>query len=580
MNSKDTDRTLPSQWLILIALLQGLALLLLHQAIEFKVWPHDQPQWLFSFYSVAVVGPLMLLLALEKGNTLRLISWILPFTLLAATLGYYIGWQASPWEYIDPFSLLFCYVSTLTLLTFKVLLHAQSHITHATFHYSALFRFSWRNFFTLSLSLLFMGLVWGALMLWAALFKAIDIDFFYDLFTESWFYYPALALSHGFGVLIFRRQITVIDTITALLQALMKFLLVLLVIVGILFLTTLLFTGLAPLWGTGKGSTLILCLQALMLFTLNGVYQDNTEARPYPLWLHRLIYVGIALLPIYSAISFYGLSLRVDQYGWTVSRLWGYFIWAFLAALSLGYLVSIVRLRDRWLELLSRVNIGMGLALIAGLTLANTPLLDFRKITTSSQINRFHAGESELNRWDLLHFRRQLGRPGYLALQQLREEIKDEQPDVALRITSTYRDRSHRIPQAEFDGPAFLLLLRQHHHGDIPEEVIDHVLNWAEKSLRNPQDVQSAHLIPADMNNDGQAEYVLIVVREWWNTAMLFHPAEDGWKATAMGIISIGTNKEHDALTLGLTTGDITPQEPTWRELRIGDDIILRARSD
>jgi hypothetical protein len=124
-----------------------------------------------------------------------------------------------------------------------------------------LFLWSWRNFLTLSLAVLFAGSFWLLLMLWAALFKAINIDFFSDLFEQRWFYYPAIALANGFGIIIFRKLTYIIDTITRLQQALIKFLLVLLSLVSLLFLGALPFTGLEPLWESG-GSSLILWMQA------------------------------------------------------------------------------------------------------------------------------------------------------------------------------------------------------------------------------------------------------------------------------------------------------------------------------
>ncbi len=138
----------------------------------------------------------------------------------------------------------------------------------------------------------------------------------------------------------FRKLTHIIDTITRLQQALIKFLLVLLSLVSLLFLGALPFTGLEPLWESG-GSSLILWMQALILFFVNAVYQDEPDNWPYSVWLHRFIYISIAILPVYSLISFYGLSLRIDQYGWSLSRFWAYLIWFLLAIvcyrLCMGY---------------------------------------------------------------------------------------------------------------------------------------------------------------------------------------------------------------------------------------------------
>ena len=55
--------------LLLIALLQGLALLLLHQALQLQHRPYPHWPWLLALYSVALVTPAMLLLGLRaQGN--------------------------------------------------------------------------------------------------------------------------------------------------------------------------------------------------------------------------------------------------------------------------------------------------------------------------------------------------------------------------------------------------------------------------------------------------------------------------------------------------------------------------------
>ena len=347
LNQQDKSTPLPSKLMILISLMQGLGLLYLHQAIELHYWPHGQPEWLFAFYSVMFIWPIMLLLGLDQNNGRAMVKVTLPFALLSGLLGYYIGHQVTPIEHIRFNALLFSFVLTMAIATFKALMYSQQWARGERVTYSALFLWSWRNFLTLSLALLFAGSFWLLLMLWAALFKAINIDFFNDLFEQRWFYYPAIALANGFGIIIFRKLTHIIDTITRLQQALIKFLLVLLSLVSMLFLGALPFTGLEPLWESG-GSSLILWMQALILFFVNAVYQDEPDNWPYSVWLHRFIYISIAILPVYSLISFYGLSLRIDQYGWSLSRFWAYLIWFLLALFAIGYVWGIAKYRDSW----------------------------------------------------------------------------------------------------------------------------------------------------------------------------------------------------------------------------------------
>ena len=173
-----------------------------------------------------------------------------------------------------------------------------------------------------------------------------------------------------------------------------------------------------------------------MLFFVNGVYQDDPGARPYPLFIHRLVYLAVALLPIYSIISCYGLYLRVEQYGWSIDRCWAVLIWAMLALFILGYLWGIVLRRDQWITTLDTVNIFMGLAVLFLMLLVNTPLLDFRKITLASQLARLESGSVQADAFDYGYIYSSLARPGYEALQRLSEAFAATHPDLARVITA------------------------------------------------------------------------------------------------------------------------------------------------
>ena len=51
------EQRYPTRLMLLTALLQGLALLLLHQSIDFAFWPATAPQWLFAAYALVIIGP-------------------------------------------------------------------------------------------------------------------------------------------------------------------------------------------------------------------------------------------------------------------------------------------------------------------------------------------------------------------------------------------------------------------------------------------------------------------------------------------------------------------------------------------
>ena len=538
----------------------------------FDFWPSNQPQWLFCFYTLVVVAPVTLLLSLEKGLELKLALRLGAFALVAAALGFYAGLQAIPLEQISYQPVLFAFIFSMLLASFKALLYIQQQAFGVPLSYSALFLHSWRNFLTLGLSLLFTLAVWAVLMLWAALFKVIQIDFFDDLFVKQWFYYPTLSLAFAFGIIIFRNQAGVIDTITRIQQALMKFLLVILALVSVLFMLALPFTGLTPLWKTGHGSLLILCLQALMLFFLNAVYQADADSRPYPLWLHRAIYAAVALLPVYSLIACYGLMLRVEQYGWSVSRCWGLVLWLILALFSVGYLWGILKKRDLWLLHLSWINVRMGLVLLAMMLLVNSPLIDFRKISVQSQLARLEDGRTLLAAFDLHYFRHDLAKPGYDALQQLKVRYSETDPALVLRINTLYKDwLSNNRPNTSTEHEQQLLTaLKLPKDLILPPGLEEALFAWQKYKGWQLSLISQYHLRPIDLNNDGVQEYVLLTYSYDAIHAELFRLNGSVWQRAPFVLIA-GAEKSKERSEPQLDTLELKQVAPEWPLLQIAD---------
>jgi len=566
---------LPRIRMLGIALFQGLAVFALYKAIDLNVWPHDEPAWLFALFTLAIATPLLAMLAICKESISRTLSWLLPFSALAVAAAAYTGWQAEPVEFIRPSTLAWPFILTIGIACFKAMMYIQQHGSGEPFGYAALFRHSWRNFLVVGLGLLFVGIFWGILMLWAALFKAIDIEFFDWLFKKDWFIFPVLGLANGVAIVVFRNLTAVIDVIARLLQAMIKFLLPLLAGVSIMFLSALPFTGLEALWGTGNGSLLVLWLQALMLFYVNAVYQDETQDSPYPLVIHRFIYAGVAILPVYSAIAFYGLYLRVVQYGWTIGRGWGLLIWLLLALFATGYLWGIVRHRDDWIKTLSRVNIAMGLVVLASMLLVNSPLLDLRKIALNSQFARLDSGETTLEDFDIRYISRHLGRPGYLALQELKTEISADHPELVTEIDNLYRprDASNEPPDLETFTSQLVIWPAD---AQLPYDFIEALHTRFSDLFDSWQNLQRHVLIEADLNDDGTAEYVFVEYMDSWGSAKLWRKTDGKWVENSNMLV---TGNWSSDVRKRVETGQITIVRPEWKQIRIGDLTLRVSRT-
>ena len=551
----------PRNLMLGIALAQGIALLLLWRALTNETWPATQPAVNFPLWTVAVTYPALLLLSLESGRVLRTVIRVSLFGAVLLLPAAYIGWQASPQGEFPVESLVFVYVVTVGIACFKALMYLQHFVADAPVTYRTLFRYSWRNALVVGLTA---PLVWGValiLFLWGALFEAIGIDFFADLFARDWFLFPVLAVVFGLGVLIFRHLATVIDGITSLLEGLIRLLFPLVVSVITIFLATLPFTGLQPLWETGNGTALLMGINIIALFFANAVYQPGRRP-PYPLIVHRLLYGGACLLPIVSLLAFYGLYLRIAQYGWTVERCWALVLCCLMALFSVGYAAGIVRRRDDWPEFLGGVNRIMGWVIVALALLVNTPLLDFRTISLASQFARVERGEIEIYDFDFFYAREHLARPAWLRTQELLAEAEAEDSDV--RLAALIRDpRPQRTPLADALDVWERVVYRP-----APFDVPEDLRPFVESSYAAIYD--NVMLVEVDLNRDEAPEYVVIGSTDY---ALLraegFYRQDGDW--VSLNMIGNGPATPDTDFGPSLQSGAIETIPPEFQTLRIGD---------
>ena len=556
--------------MLLIALLQGIGLLLLHESIEFETWPASQAHWLYSAYSFVLVGPLTFLLGAETKNLTRLGLGALVIGVFCALLGYYVGAQVIPEYFYSEDALLFPMCFTLALLTFKALMYLQVWSKGEKLSYPLLFSYSWRNLLTLGFGLLFALVSWGVLMLWAGLFSVINIEFFYDLFTERWFYYPVLTMALAFGIILMRKMAVIVDTIRRILQVLLKYLLVVLVFISLIFLASLPFTGLAPLWEDGPGSYLILWMQACILFALNSVYQDDVSQRPYHLWVHRFIYTGLLLLPVYSALVFYGLTLRVEQYGWSVARYWGMVVWAVLALFSFGYVWGIASKRDNWIASLGKINVAMGLVFLLIMAAVNSPVLDFRKMTVDDQVARLSSGEIDVEQLDINYFKENLAKPGYQQIQRWREEYADSHPQFALQLARLYEWESHIDPVLEKQQVLASLMCAP--ECEMPEGLADVIYDYLLEDPWRLTQGGAMNIRAVDPDQNGITDYLLLIDSNYSPTSWLFVRTDQGWQRLLMNVD--GPDGSRKALREGFHKAQLDYRMPRYRQIHIGDWVF------
>ncbi|MBE0463843.1 MAG: DUF4153 domain-containing protein [Halomonadaceae bacterium] len=436
-NRPNTLDKATSTGLILLAVMQGVALLALHLAIDHEHWVTADLRWLKALYTVTLALPAFYLISMERLHD-RLNFLPLLLAPLLFWLGWHLGWAEQtpeqPWAR-HQFTFAFCVALGVALFILALFFRSSAVSRTWPTAYSPLLNYSWEFVLTLAQLALFIGVFWGLLWLGAALFAAIGLGFFETLFSEPMFIYPATWLVMGLTLVMIRNRFRLIQSVRQMGEALIKALLPLVALIILLFFAVLPFTGVQPVWDTGSASSILMALMLTLLLFFNVVFHQTHGPSPYPTWLRRVILLAVVLLPVGSVLAAWALWLRIDQYGLSLDRLWAALLQALTAAFTLSYSVLLLWRRRAALPALQRANVGLALLVAIVLIVVNTPLADMRQWVAEHQVKRLLDGRTTAEAFDVDYLRFQLGQPGALALQTLVEsEFSQSQPELARRI--------------------------------------------------------------------------------------------------------------------------------------------------
>ncbi|MEJ0067478.1 MAG: hypothetical protein WDO24_00495 [Pseudomonadota bacterium] len=203
--------------------------------------------------------------------------------------------------------------------------------------YSRHFDTSWKLGIQIVLAMVFVGVFWGILYLGAGLFDLIKIAWFERLIEKSWFAFPATTLALALAIHVTDVQPALIRGVRSLALTLFSWLLPLLAGILLLFLASLAVISLTPLWNTHFAGALLLVAAGVMVFLINGCYQDGAAVSTLP-QIKRWggTHGAIELIPLVG-LAVWALMLRVEQYGWTAERVLAAAVAIVAACYAVGY---------------------------------------------------------------------------------------------------------------------------------------------------------------------------------------------------------------------------------------------------
>jgi hypothetical protein len=299
----------------------------------------------------------------------------------------------------------------------------QTIIKHGRFKlvYQDLHQNAWSDVLSWCASWVFVGLSFALAHLLASLFDLIGIDLLKELLKETWFAWMFIGANFGAALGVLKENERVAANLQNLVMVILSILTPILCISLVLFLVSLPFTGLQLFWDTTRSTSPILLACAIGAVTLVNAIIRNSEEEESNNRIMRYSAIGLSacILPL-ALIAVVSMQQRVEQYGLTPDRIWGMVAISVAVAYGIAYLWSLINKRVNWASNIRTNNTRMAILLcIAALFLA-LPIVNFGKLSVSSQLARINDGRTPVTEIDYTAFAFDFGEHGRQALQKMK----------------------------------------------------------------------------------------------------------------------------------------------------------------
>ncbi len=281
--------------------------------------------------------------------------------------------------------------------------------------YPALFHGAWRLVVRYLVAWLFVGVVWGVVILSDQVLRVVGIGVIGDLLERDPVPWVLSGAALGLGLAVVHELGGWVSP--QVVVRLLRLLLPVVLLVAVVFVVAAPVRGLSRLFGGVSAAAMLMALAGLAVTLITAVVDaDEAEAARAPL-LRGAARLLAVLVVVLGALAAWAVWLRVAQYGWTPRRLTAAVAAGVVLAYGVGYAQA--ALRPGWRARIRRVNIWLALGLVAVAALWLTPVLDAERIAARSQLARFEAGLTEADQLDLWALGHEWGRAGQAALARL-----------------------------------------------------------------------------------------------------------------------------------------------------------------
>ncbi|KQY84447.1 MULTISPECIES: DUF4153 domain-containing protein [unclassified Brevundimonas] len=558
-----------------IGMLQGLGLFWLHRASDgVATWPATQPLLFGPLLLVLGFLPVMLLAGVSRLRLTTLAIWAGVAAASLALLGLHdIARQSADTLQGPPF------LSPPVILFAAAGLFIAHHLVapadmerRRIASYPAYFDTATKSLVQLALSIGFTAAFWALLHLGAALFRIIGLDFLEDLLGKDWFYIPVTFLVFAVAVHLTDVRDGLIRGVRTVALMLLSWLLLVMTVIVAGFVAALPFTGLQGLWETGNATALVLAAAAALVILINAAYQDGRPDNRPPAVLRVAVRVAAVLIAPLVVIAFWGLALRVGQYGLTPDRIIAAACAVVGAAFAVGYgwaALSPFWRKGEWMRPLERATIWTGVLALALILALFSPLLDPARLSVTDQVARLQRGAVTPDRFDYHFLRFESGKAGQAALARL---ARSGNADIAAR-TRAARSATDRHDPAL--GPRHPQVIEMSPAGSaLPADFLTSVEGRALRGCDAAGDCVAAL---RDVNGDGTPEVLLARAH---GVQVFARIDPNRWAVVGSFDPAVCQGRESADLREAFRAGRSAPVASAWPDLVLGIDSRARFTPD
>jgi hypothetical protein len=349
--------------------------------------------------------------------------WSLAFGLVAGTVvasvfafhGTPTGWSAGEeWRLFS---------AALVVAVATPLFQTARDAGAARFAPEAVHAHAWTNAVLWAASWAFVLAAFLTALLLAELFHLVGIEFLRDTLRKEWFVALLIGGALGGAIGLLRDRDPMLRLLQRVATTVLSVLAPVLAAGLVLFVLSLAFTGLQPLWDRTDSTTPILLLAVAGAFFLTNAVIGNSAEEEAGNGVLRASAAALAavMLPL-AAIAALSMWQRVDQHGFTPERLWGLVSVAVVLLVAITYFWTLVAGRRGWSARLRPANVRLAMAVCAIALVLATPILNFGAISTRDQLARLESGRIAPEKFDWAALKFDFGPSGRQAVERLAQE--------------------------------------------------------------------------------------------------------------------------------------------------------------